>query len=110
VSILLQGAEIDSTSSRKFALRRADSIQAVVQLKSILTEMMSINSQEGTSESDCENSLEPLEEEQEVFNVSLHYLCAMFWPEYVDNLCSLPADTALKIFNFLLRQISTLKA
>jgi hypothetical protein len=72
IPILLQGAQIDSISSRKIDLKRADSIRAVVQLKSILTEMMSMNNQEETSESDCEDSPETLEEKDGAANVSSH--------------------------------------
>jgi len=52
-----EGAHVDSSSPQKTDLRRADSLRAVVQLKRILAEVMSMSSQEETSESDNDDSL-----------------------------------------------------
>ena len=63
--ILLQGAQLVSSSQKQTELRRADSLRAVVQLKSILSEVMSMSSQEDTSESDNDAPLGYLKETKE---------------------------------------------
>ena len=51
-NIPLQGAQFGSSSQNQSELRRADSLRAVVQLKGILSEVMSMSNQDDISDND----------------------------------------------------------
>jgi hypothetical protein len=77
----LQGAQtaaqFNSINPKQTELRRADSLRAVVQLKNILSEVMSMSNQGDMSESDDENLPEYQDETKELKVKVIPHCCPL---------------------------------